>query len=215
MIDRRNKDGFTLIELMFAMAFVAFLMVFIVTSIVQIMRIYNKGLAIRDINQSGRQLAEDMTRSLRYSNAVQFSKNGYQAANQRICANGVTYAWNIETAPGVFTTTNKYTAPDTAAQINFIRVDDKGGLLCNTPAPSIPKAQSRDLLSPQLAVERLSLSSSEVGRIITVTTLVATQGANRPLGPGRPTATGFECPVGSDGAFCAFGEFQTTVYIRN
>ena len=215
MIDRRNKGGFTLIELMFAMAFVAFLMIFIVTSIVQIMRIYNKGLAIRDINQSGRQLVEDMTRSLRYANALQFSANGYQAASQRICTNGVTYAWNIENAAGI-NEINKYSGIDASNPvIRFIRVDDKGGLLCNIPAPAIPKVQSRDLLSPQLAIQQLSLSSTEAGHIVTVDSVIATQGLNRPLGPGRPTVSGFECPVGSDGAFCAFGNFQTTVYIRN
>lgn len=215
MTAKRNNTGFTLIELMLSMTFVAFIMIFIVTSIVQTMRIYNKGLAVRDINQSGRQLTEDMTRTLRYANAIQFSANGYQATSKRICANGVTYAWNIETAPGVFTTTNTYTAPDTATPIHFIRVDDKGGLLCNIPAPSIPRSQSRDILSSQLAVQRLSLASSEAGRIVTITALISTQGLNRPLGPGRPTASGFECSTGSDGAFCAFGEFQTTVYIRN
>lgn len=214
MTDKRNKDGFTLIELMFAMAFVAFMMIFIVTAIVQTMRIYNKGLAIRDINQSGRQLTEDMTRTLRYANALQLSSNGYQAAGQRICANGVTYVWNIENAAGLVQT-NKYAAPDTATPIRFIRVDDKGGLLCSSPASSVPKAQSVDLLNSQLALQSMSFKSSEAGRVVTISALIATQGANRPLGPGRPTVSGFECPVGSDGAFCAFGQFITTVYIRN
>ena len=215
MIVRPKNKGFTLIELMFAMAFVAFLMIFIVSSVVQIMRIYNKGLAIRDINQSGRQLNEDMTRSLRYANSLQFSANGETIAstNQRICANGVTYAWNLDSVGGLVMK-NKYAAPDAATPCSFIRVDDRNGLLCEQPTFAIPKTNARDLLSPQLTVQRLTLTVKENGRIVDINALFSTQGLNRPV-ISTTTPSGFECPTGGDGAFCAFGEFQTTVYVRN
>ena len=212
MTVKHSKDGFTLIELMFAMVFVAFIMIFIVTSIIQTMRIYNKGLAIRDINQSGRQLSEDMTRTLRYASATQVSLNGYNAAAQRICANGVSYVWNLEGAAGL-NQINNYSDGDATTPIRFIRVDDRSGTLCSNPTLAVPKANSRDLLSSQLTVERLKFDSSEAGRIVTIDALISTDGENIPK-PGV-TPSGFECPDGSEGAFCAFGEFQTTVYIRN
>ncbi|MBC7746824.1 prepilin-type N-terminal cleavage/methylation domain-containing protein [Pedobacter sp.] len=213
MTGRHDSKGFTLIELMFAMAFVSFLMIFIVTSIVQTMRIYNKGLAIRDINQSGRQLSEEMTRTLRYANAQQFAAGGDRTANQRICANGVSYVWNIETVAGL-STTNKYSGADASIPIRFIRVDDRSGSLCAVPTSAVTKSQSRDLLGAQLALQRLTLSTSEAGRVVTIKALISTQGNNRPSNSAT-SPSGFECPTGGDGAFCAFGDFPTTVYIRN
>lgn len=221
----RHEAGFTLTELMFAMAFVAFILIFIVTSIVQTMRIYNKGLAIREINQVGRQIGEEMSRTLRYANATQFATTGYPvntAPNpdepyQRLCVNGVSYIWNVEGAAGLVIK-NRYAAPDASTPIRFIRVEDRTGSLCANPTSDIPKTAAtnvRELLTPQLTLQRLSVTPRENGKIAVINLVVSTAGANRPDGPGRPTPTGFECKTSGEGAFCAFGDFQTTVYIRN
>lgn len=211
----RNQRGFTLTELMIAMAFVAFLLIFVVTAIVQTMRIYNKGVAIRHINQSGRQLSEELTRSLRYANAADFAANAYHPTEQRLCANGVSYVWNLEATAGL-DEKNRYSGADVSnPPIRLVRVDDKAGLLCSNPTSPVTKSQARDLLDARLTLQRFDVSIREAGRIAVVSFVVSTQGDNRPLGPGRLTPSGFECPAGGDGAFCAFGDFQSTVYIRN
>lgn len=58
------KDGFTLIELLFAMTFLAILLLVIALLIVHIITIYQKGLSIRAISSTGRELIDDMTRSI-------------------------------------------------------------------------------------------------------------------------------------------------------
>lgn len=210
---KTKQQGFTLTELMFAMAFVAFIMLFIVGSVIQIMRTYNKGISIRQIDQSGRQLSEELTRTLRYANAVQFaSVNTNAMSTQRICANGVTYVWNLQAD----TSKNTYQTPIPTGTppIRFIRVDDKTGSLCTSPTSKPLRSMSKDLLSDQLAVSGLTMQSEAGGKVIVIQTTISTGGNNLPLS-GRPTPTGFECPQGVDGSFCAFGQFSTTVYIRN
>lgn len=56
MTGKKHNEGFTLIELMLAMAFISFLLLFMVAAILQVTRLYVKGSAIRQINQTGRQL---------------------------------------------------------------------------------------------------------------------------------------------------------------
>lgn len=203
-----SQGGFTLTELMLSMAFVAFLLLFVVTSIVQSLRIYNKGVALRHINQSGRQLNEELTRSLRYANAARFD-SGLRLSWQRICVNGVTYIWNTEDVAGL-NQLNTYS--DSTTPIRFIRVDDSTAALCANQTAPISKATARDLISPELTVLRMSAERAPLDpRIVTITSVISTSGDNRPLLNGANPI----CPPGGNGAFCAFGEFRTTVYIRN
>jgi prepilin-type N-terminal cleavage/methylation domain-containing protein len=58
------KNGFTLIELLFAMAFLSILLFVIALLIVHVTTIYQKGLAMRAISQTGRELIDDISRSV-------------------------------------------------------------------------------------------------------------------------------------------------------
>jgi prepilin-type N-terminal cleavage/methylation domain-containing protein len=64
MTDNSRNKGFTLIELLLAMAFIAFLLLFMVAAILQVTKLYVKGSAIRQINQTGRQLMDTVGSTL-------------------------------------------------------------------------------------------------------------------------------------------------------
>ncbi|MFV0484721.1 MAG: type II secretion system protein [Candidatus Saccharimonadales bacterium] len=59
---RKPKKGFTIIELMLAMLFLSMLLVTIALLIVQITGIYQKGLSLRAVSSSGKQLIDEFTR---------------------------------------------------------------------------------------------------------------------------------------------------------
>jgi prepilin-type N-terminal cleavage/methylation domain-containing protein len=59
-----TKKGFTLIELLFAMSFIAVLLLTIAVLTVHIITIYQKGLSIRSVSTTGRQLIDDFSRSI-------------------------------------------------------------------------------------------------------------------------------------------------------
>jgi type II secretory pathway pseudopilin PulG len=64
MMNLRTKKGFTIIELMLAMSFLAVLLITIAILTIRIVSIYQKGLTIRAISSTGRQLIDDFTRSV-------------------------------------------------------------------------------------------------------------------------------------------------------
>lgn len=206
-----KQRGFTITEMMLAMAFLTFMLIFLMTAVVQVMRLYNKGLAIRQINQAGRQFSDDFTRTARYgSTAV------YNAGLKRICVNGVTYAWNLDdpTTPAAITdpNRNKY-ATAQSEPISMVRVADGGGVLCG--GGDINKAAATEVISTDVNVKSVAFATREVGKIVDLSVVFSTGGANAPvtLATGPPPT--FRCATGSDGAFCAFGEFNATVYTRN
>ena len=92
MTHRANKQGFTLVELMLAIAFIGFIILFTVLAVMQVMRTYNKGITLKEINQTARVTVEDMGRVIRSSSTIDNSGE----ADGRLCTGGVSYVWNIQ-----------------------------------------------------------------------------------------------------------------------
>lgn len=61
---KSTKHGFTLIELSLAMIFLAILLLTIALITTQIIAIYQKGLAIKAVSSTGRELVDDITRAI-------------------------------------------------------------------------------------------------------------------------------------------------------
>lgn len=64
MLRHKNKKGFTIIELMLAMAFLGVMLVCIAVLVVHITNIYQKGLSIRAVNSVGRGLIDEFSRAV-------------------------------------------------------------------------------------------------------------------------------------------------------
>lgn len=201
MTRRTNQNGFTLIELMIALAFVGFILIFAVTTIVQVMQTYNKGLSVKQINQAGRTTLEDISRYLRTADpgAVNISAVG----SNRACFGGVSYVWNLYNTPSA--SANKYSD---GTSLTLARVNDSASAMCSNAGgsyPSVPKAQATDVLQSNIWVMGISISQPTVASPladITVKLAVAND----------PALNSGQCTIGgTQGQFCATSNFSTTV----
>jgi len=199
MTDNTRSKGFTLIELLLAMAFIAFLLLFMVAAILQVTKLYVKGSAIRQINQTGRQLMDTVGSTLR-NNADPSNPSG---AN-RLCAGNTTYVWNSEGEA-----INKFSGSDAATELRFISIQDPGGALCNSTSTPVNKAKTVDLVGADITP--LEFSVKQQGRLWTLSLVLSTAGTNIAT-PDATTPTGFTCAA--DNQFCALGDFKTSVYSR-
>ena len=160
-MNQNTKNGFTLIELMLAMTFIAMLLVAIALTTIQISNIYNKGITLREVNQAGRAVSDELQRSIASSTPFDVtpktSETPATAASRyvawegggRLCLGTYTYAWNYGKAlvggmgaPQIF---NKY---DNNEPVRFVRIVDSNGSLCDIdPIAPIERAKATDLLS--------------------------------------------------------------------
>jgi len=62
--NKKTRGGFTLVELLFAMAFLSVLLLVIAYLVIYIITIYQKGLTLRAVSSTGRQLIDDVNRSI-------------------------------------------------------------------------------------------------------------------------------------------------------
>lgn len=145
MTQRYRRYGFTLIELMLAMAFVSVLLLAIATIAIQAGKLYNRGLTLKSINQSGREISDSLRRDFLQANAGKISGNANSAVvmvqaggadrSGRLCLGDYSYVWNVpkvvsgevKAGAGIITEVG---GPHSGRPINFARMIDPDGMLC-------------------------------------------------------------------------------------
>lgn len=150
----KRRSGFTIIELMLAMTFIAVLLVAIAMTTIQISQIYTKGLTLREVNQVGRAVSEEFQRSLSASApfnvdpASPGARYIVRAGGGRLCVGRYSYAWNYGKAlrgqPGAPSIYNTY---DNGTPVRFAKVNDPSSSLCTDPALNVKLADSTEMLT--------------------------------------------------------------------
>lgn len=201
MTHRANQTGFTLIELMIALAFVAFILIFATTAVVQVMQTYNKGLSIKQINQAGRTTLEDVTRYLRTADPG--AVNTSAMASNRVCFGGVSYVWNLYNTPTA--SANRYSD---GSALTFTRVSDAANAMCSNASgsyPAVPKTSATDILGANVWVMAVTMTTPTVSAPLADVTIKLAVAND-------PAITGGACTKGGTiGQFCATSNFTTTV----
>ncbi len=95
----RDNRGFTIIELMLAMTFISVLLLTIALSVIQIATIYNKSMVLREVNETGRIVGDQLRRDIGAGSLYDFSSD-YQTSPSggRLCLGTYSYLWNYESA---------------------------------------------------------------------------------------------------------------------
>ncbi len=169
-MNRVKQTGFTIIELMLAMAFVSALLIAVALTVIQIGNIYNQGLTLKDVNQAGRSLTSELQRDIGESMPFNIAGSGSsaryikQSFGGRLCTGQYSYIWNYGSAihnnnPSLL---NTYIAPTTTT-INFVRVLDPTANYCINPTTKIATSGATELLAAgehTLAIHNFSISSA-------------------------------------------------------
>jgi len=126
----QKQSGFTLVELTLSMAFIALLLLGIAMLTLQISSVYNKGLTLRAVNESGQLIASDIQRTLNMATPTEVLSVG-DATGARLCANNTVYAWNY--ASRLTTGFNRFDTPGREVRMVRFGGDDT---YCKPQPPS-------------------------------------------------------------------------------
>lgn len=172
-----KQSGFTLIEVSTALIFVGFIIFILAATTVNIVRSYNKGIWLAQINQAGQQMNSDIGDKARYSPAARVD-----TANRRMCINGVSYLWN--TQQDIDNGKQGYNVYSDGTPIRLARIDDHSGEYCINPTkqPKLPSADSKVhiLLGRGATIQEFKVKQKADVPLLTISVVVSTEGANRP-----------------------------------
>ncbi len=187
------SSGFTLVELMLAMAFFSFILLFITSGFLLVNRAYNKGLTVKLVQNEGRKLIEELTREVRVSNSLSIVTDNNLA--KCIEVSGYRYYWSvpISSASGSPGNLYKEEGRDCSASIN-------------TSAP-----RGVQVLDDRVGVQYMSLTRLGASSpIYTIRLVLSTSETDLLNDPGE----GANCSTGSGSQYCDIVDFTTVVTSR-
>ncbi len=174
-----KESGFTLIEVSTALIFVGFIIFILAATTVNIVRSYNKGIWLAQINQAGQQMNNDIGDKARYSPAATVD-----TANRRMCINGVSYLWNTQQDIDNGNQGNNNNSYLDGTPIRLARIDDPSGDYCSKPTkrPKLPSDDSNVhiLLGRGATIQEFEVKRKDNVPLLTISVVVSTEGANRP-----------------------------------
>lgn len=199
----RIQRGFTLIELMFAMTFLTILLIVALISSVNVMRTYNKGLVLKQVNQSGRAIGSEVQRSLK---AAEPPIETVTVGEGRMCLGSYSYVWSIGGGePYLY---------DNGQQVGFAKVSDSTRSMCNETRPTVPANASVELLeqdNSQVAIQNAELvPSGEAGGLYLYTFTFTIGTDDESLLTDERDA----CRTNGDQDFCALNRFSVVANAR-
>lgn len=214
---KSKQHGFTLVELMLAMVFLSAILLICASVIVQSFGIYNKGLAIKQINQIGRTLTEDMTRAANSGNLVTDSAPG---TNHVLCLGSSVYIWNTVQQTRASPPRPVKVFEDNT-DVNLVKVETPGTGVCTSDiAKKVNPDTATSLLSSQVRVLSATIQPVQgASSAVNVRFVFGTydSDATSPVNP-RETPVGsgtYQCDATGLGNYCAFGVYSTTLYLPN
>jgi len=145
MTQRRRLEGFTIIELMLALAFISMLLLAIVMTAIQAGRMYSHGVTLRSVNQAGRDISDILRRDFMQTdqrqvvrggddNVIIQLRDGGSLRSGRACLGQYSYLWNVPEVLDENITGQAVVVDHEDQPINFARVVDSGGSLCRPDA---------------------------------------------------------------------------------
>lgn len=156
MTQGSRRTGFTVIELMLAMTFISVLLMVIVMTIIHVGKIYNRGLILKSVNQSGRDISDTIRRDFMQSDQRMVYRNpsdiitvkleSGEPVSGRFCLGQYSYLWNY---PIVFNdlsySSSTSAIKDSEGLINFVRVVDPDASLCQPPGDVVDLLDSEKI----------------------------------------------------------------------
>lgn len=181
---RLNSKGFTIVELMIATAVFSVILMVFVAAIIQVGRIYYKGVIQSRTQERARAISEQVAKDLQFGKADTFSSGpGY------VCVGGHVYVYNLGSQLGV----------DPGVGIGV-----RNGSDCSASTVGLT-----ELLGERMQITKFDVTSS--GGLYNVTVRVVY--GNDSDFTGDPATSSCK-PLSFGGQFCAVSELTTTVAPR-
>lgn len=173
--------------------------------------IFNKGLTLKRVNQSGRTIGAELQSSLRRTNAslsdavTKVEKPlGSRLAVSRACTGSYSYIWSVY---------GKGSAVIDEG-VGFAKIFDADGEYCKDPNKPVDKNKSTELLADGLVIRQpVDFGYTPDGKLTTFTYTISTPNDNDDLKFNDLTGRS-NCKGGNQRDFCALNTFIVTVYSK-
>ncbi len=231
LIKRRLDRGFTITELSIAMSLFSVLLFILIISAVNFTNIYNKGITLKRVNQSGGNIAKELQTNLSRSDEVKVKRDtGPGNRVTGVCAGEYSFVWSVYDSGSGTTNTNATITllySDDTTPVYFAKVKDPSKDMCEASPPKPYKGnddtkpyQSTELLGDGLVIRDpgtvanpggLEVILNPENKLVTVVYTISTNGGDDIIADATNRAT---CQGGATDTFCSLNTFVVTSYSK-
>jgi type II secretory pathway pseudopilin PulG len=169
-----TSQGFTLVELVLALSFISILLLTIAMTVIQMGATFNKGMALKEVNQTARDIDADFRRTFAAAEPIDLTPGAGQYAvtdaGGRLCLGTFSYIWNTEKAltedsPELV----KYspTSPDPtkkqSVKLRFVKVPDSSKKYCAVTPTNTVATREIDAADIKLTTELVEAGDRQLG----------------------------------------------------
>ena len=207
----KKNAGFTLVELLIAVAFFSFILLFISAGFIALNRQFVKGRTARTVQNDARFVIEDITRSLRASRYGQLKIADDVAIDTTMCFGSSQYTW---TTLSNFDTDDKRYA-DSGERIRLARSEYNGG---DCQSSTVETQNSTELIGSDTVVQFIDIEGfGSIPGLFKVIVVLSTQ-QDEIIGSNNGADANCESLQTSGSVnpeYCSVVKFETVVKIRN
>ncbi len=196
-----RQQGFTIVELLVATVVFSVVLLTVTLGIVQISRVYYKGINEADVQNTARSIMDTITQSIQFSGATVTATQAPQIGTlQAFCVGNTQYNYRlgyqlVDNSPGTNQTTLALASKDGVAGCAGAAASNGG----------------KEFLSPNMRLSDLKIVEVSPDRLYKVTVRVVF-GDDDLLN--NPTAATASCKSNTGSQFCSVSELTSTVYKR-
>jgi len=196
-----SNQGFTIVELLVATLVFSIVLLTVTLGIVQISRVYYKGINEADVQNTARSIMDTVTQSIQFSGAtVTATPTAQIGALQAFCIGNTQYNYRlgyqlVDSSPGTNQTTLALASKDSVSGCEGAAASNGG----------------KEFLSPNMRLSNLKVTEISPDRLYKVTVRVVF-GDDDLLN--NPTAANASCKSTAGSQFCSVSELTSTVYKR-
>lgn len=205
MIKPLNKKGFTIMELIIASTVFSTMMLLATTGILQIGKIYYKGMATQRTQETTRAILDDVTRNYQIS-PVALPDNDTAGV---LCIGQLRYNYRIgvkldDTNPHMLWT-DRIISGGTCAPLNMTQAVPSDA---NTDMTDLGKSAQQELIPKNMRLSKFDIATSNGGMSVNVQVVYGDLDLT-------PDLANPECiPISQGGQFCAVAQLSTFVKKR-
>jgi hypothetical protein len=152
---------------MLAMGFVSALLILVAATVIQVSKIYNRGLLLKSVDEAASKITNDLTREISSSSSDNFTYIGGENNKNggRLCTGKYTYIWNYAEAINESALRGNNVYSDNQSDvIRFVKIPDANNNYCSDTTAEPPKNISTELLGSSdldLALYELSVKPTK------------------------------------------------------
>jgi prepilin-type N-terminal cleavage/methylation domain-containing protein len=230
----KNHKGFTVLELIIATTVFSVMLLLTTTGMIQIGRVYYKGLITSKTQETARSISEEIVRTVQFGGDAQLvpgaTANFGGLVAQSVCMNNIRYTYSIDRRLAADTTarTSRHvlwldvirdradcqpvnlTLEDPGRPTGAGGLDNSAGAQ-NTDLSPAADAQRRELLSTNMRLSQFDMASAGSGDLVSIRLRVMYGEDDVIVDPDSdPTTPNSNCvPARIGGQFCAFSSLDS------